>query len=171
MKNHLIASSYRSLSLEEAEAQMGVIEPEFWEEEKQAAKQWEEWSQPDREWSAKRRRRESKQAVPSARACAAVPAPNAALVRQAFGAPTISLGLRGSASSNERVLVGIPVDAPVAVNGVQAQIIIDSLSRARAATLAMQQVAQSALTAFNAEAERLADLQEVLVSWLREVQQ
>ena len=68
----------------------------------------------------------------------------------------------------ERVLTGMEPDAQIVLNGVQAQIIMDSLSRARASTLCCQQVASSALQAFTQEHDRLVDLQEVMMSWIRQ---
>ena len=88
--NHLITSSYHNLSKADAECVMAGVEIETWEEEaKQAKRDW-EWDAPDTEWTSKRMRTgHATGSVPSQTDVAKAPAPTPAIVRQAFGNPTM----------------------------------------------------------------------------------
>ena len=169
IKNHLMTSSYHLLNEQDAELQMCLVNLESWEEEHaEKAEEAVDWGATDEQWSRKRRRGGYAQgSLPSSSECAQVGAMSGAMVRQAFGNPQLHLNLR-QRNVMSRVPRAIPADTQVVLNGVQAQIIMDSLSRARAATQACQNVAESSLSAFATENERLTDLQEVLHSWLQE---
>ena len=90
IKNHLITSSYHNLPEHDAECIMGSVEIESWEEEVNKAKRDQEWDAPDHEWTAKRMRTgHAMGSVPSQTDVARTPAATPAIVRQAFGNPTM----------------------------------------------------------------------------------
>ena len=167
IQNHLQTSTYHNLPRVDAETIMQGVEIETWEEDAKQAKRDHEWDASETEWTAKRMRPgHAMGSVPSQTDVASTRVATPAMVRQAFGNPTTLM--RMDRSRAERVLTGMEPDAQIVLNGHQAQIIMDSLSRARASTLCCQQVASSALQAFTQEHDRLVDLQEVMMSWIRQ---
>lgn len=152
--NHLMTSPYHELPEELAANLVDMFEPELWEEDAAA---WRDWTDEDTAaWYQARKRPRQPSTPPSA----TVMLTNAAAV---IGAPS------GASSSRAvrmyRQGAQMPEDT-IAMSRVQMQACLDSLKRARTAAESAAHLCRKAQKAFDEEAKAINSCAEVIETYL-----
>lgn len=129
--------------------------------------EWERWQKAnDEQWCKNNRRRGARSAPyqpPEQVAPLSQSAVAAAFPKGSGKGGPLQLNMSGASSP---VSANIAPEATVQLNSAQAQVILDSVTRARMCSAACLAVAERSAVAFRAEQAALADLQETLASWL-----
>ena len=93
---------------------------------------------------------------------AKIPRHDPAQIREAFGCGPPVQQLSGMPG---RMLINVPLEAEVYMNGAQVQVVMDSLSRARACVATCIHIAEKAAHSFHAEAMGLEQLHNCVASY------
>ena len=171
LRAHLQRSSlHNGLNKDNLELQVEMVDITEWQED---SREWNDWADThgtgsdqhnDQAWG-KRKRNEDAPAIRAVRPTSKR-APNRNQLREIFhasGPPMLHLS-RGS--GGQFVPSGVPMGHSVTLSAMQAQTVMDSLSRGRLAMELVLRVINSAQAAFENEMQNVADMQDVLQSWL-----
>ena len=178
LRAHLQRSSlHNGLNKDNLELQVEMVDITEWQEDN---REWNDWADThgtgsdqhnDQAWG-KRKRNEDAPVIRAIRP-ASKRAPNRNQLRDIFpgsGPPMLHLcrgsGVTPCLSGGQFVPSGVPMGHSVTLSAMQAQTVMDSLSRGRLAMELVLRVINSAQAAFENEMQNVADMQDVLQSWL-----
>ena len=175
LKAHFqLSSLHNGMNNDDKQFQVDMAEIEDWEED---SRQWENWAEEngtgseqhnDKAWG-KRKRNEDAPVVRVVRPTSKR-APNRSQLKELFPSnqpQTLHL-CRGNGVSHGGRFVpsGVPMGHSVTLSATQAQTVMDALSRGRLAMEACLRIIEHAHAAFDNEMGNVAEMQDVLQSWL-----